>query len=75
VRLLSPVVTGVHYELFARWVMPVFQRSQQRLLGAEAHARSRHAELDEKNGAAIQAWTDRYAAERARASGNGAVQA
>ena len=68
--------TQRHYELFARWVMPVFQRSQQRLLGAEAHARSRHAELDEKNGAAIQAWTDRYAAERERASsGNGAAQA
>jgi len=60
--------TQRHYELFARWVMPAFQPSQQRLLGAEAHARSRHTELDQKNGAAIQAWTDKYAAEKTGAA-------
>ncbi|HET6504033.1 MAG TPA: LLM class flavin-dependent oxidoreductase [Amycolatopsis sp.] len=57
--------TQRHYELFARWVMPVFQPSQKRLLRTEAYARSRHGELDVKNGAAIQAWSDKYAAEKA----------
>ena len=51
--------TRRHYELFARHVMPYFQPSQERLLASENYAISRHAELDEKNGAAIQAWTDK----------------
>src|SRR4051812_14440961 len=49
----------------ARHVMPAFQPSQERLLAAEAWARGKHAELDAKNGAAIQAATDRYAREKA----------
>jgi limonene 1,2-monooxygenase len=53
------------FELFARHVMPAFQPSQKRLLAAEAWARGKHAELDAKNGAAIQAATDRYAREKA----------
>jgi limonene 1,2-monooxygenase len=56
--------TQRHYELFARHVIPAFQPSQRRLLAAQEWARSRHGELDAKNGAAIQAWTDKYAAER-----------
>lgn len=54
-------------EMFARHVMPVFQPSRRRLLDAEAWARSKHSELDAKNGAAIQAATDRYAQEKAGA--------
>ena len=53
------------FELFARHVIPAFQPSQKRLLAAEAWARSKHSELDAKNGAAIQAATDRYAQEKA----------
>lgn len=56
--------TQRHYELFARHVMPAFQPSQRRLLAAEQWARSRHGDLDEKNGAAIQAWSDKYFAEQ-----------
>jgi limonene 1,2-monooxygenase len=48
------------FELFARHVAPHFQPGQRRLLQSEAWARSRHAELDAKNGAAIQAWTDKF---------------
>ena len=44
--------------------MPAFQPSQRRLLAAQEWARSRHGELDAKNGAAIQAATDRFAASR-----------
>jgi limonene 1,2-monooxygenase len=57
--------TQRHYELFARHVMPVFQPSQRRLLAAQAWARGRHTELDAKNGAAIQAWSEKYAKEKA----------
>ena len=52
--------TKRHYELFARHVAPYFQPSQARLLASENYAISRHAELDEKNGAAIQAWTEQH---------------
>ena len=54
--------TKKHYELFARYVMPEFQPSRERLLASERYAMSRHTELDAKNGAAIQAWTDQNAA-------------
>jgi limonene 1,2-monooxygenase len=60
--------TQRHYELFARHVMPAFQPSQRRLLAAEQWARSRHGELDAKNGAAIQAWSDKYHAEQKSAA-------
>jgi len=59
--------TQRHYELFARHVIPHFQPAHARLLQSEAAARSRHAELDAKNGAAIQAWTDHHAQERSKA--------
>ncbi len=63
----SWTATQRHYELFARHVVPHFQPSRARLLASEAAARSRHAELDAKNGAAIQAWAEKHAAERATA--------
>lgn len=50
--------TQRHYELFARHVIPAFQPSQRRLLASEAWAQKHHSELDAKNGAAIQHWTD-----------------
>ncbi len=52
--------TRKHYELFARYVAPAFQPSQARLLASESYAAGRHAELDAKNGAAIQAWTEQH---------------
>ena len=58
--------TKRHYELFARHVMPHFQPSQERLLASENYAIGRHAELDAKNGAAIQAWTDEHGAPAAQ---------
>ena len=58
--------TRKHYELFARYVMPEFQPSKERLLASERYAMSRHSELDAKNGAAIQAWTDQNAASPAK---------
>jgi limonene 1,2-monooxygenase len=50
--------TRRHYELFARHVAPRFQPSSARLQASEAAARAVHDDLYEKNGAAIQAWTD-----------------
>jgi len=64
--------TRKHYELFARYVAPCFQPSQERLLASERYAISRHAELDEKNGAAIQAWTDQHAVGAGKSVGTGA---
>jgi len=58
--------TQRHYELFARLVMPAFQPSRRRLLEAERWARSQQSDLDAKNGAAIQAATDSYAAQLQR---------
>ncbi len=52
--------TKRHYELFARYVAPVFQPSQARMLASENYARSRHTELDAANGAAIQSYTDEH---------------
>jgi limonene 1,2-monooxygenase len=63
--------TRKHYELFARYVMPCFQPSQARMLASENYAISRHAELDAKNGAAIQAWTDQNEKPSAAATGTG----
>ncbi len=65
--------TRKHYELFARYVMPCFQPSQARLLESERYAMSRHAELDAKNGAAIQSWTDQHAVGPGKAVGTGAL--
>jgi limonene 1,2-monooxygenase len=55
------------YELFADHVMPRFQGSADRLLASEQYARSRWDELDERQGAAIAAATERHAKERAAA--------
>jgi limonene 1,2-monooxygenase len=51
--------TKKSYELFARHVAPHFQPWQRGLMASEMQARNQHAELDAKNGAAIQAWADR----------------
>jgi limonene 1,2-monooxygenase len=56
------------YELFANHVKPRFQQSTQRLHAASDYAVSRWQELDQRQGAAIQAATDRHAQERARAA-------
>ncbi|GAA1001471.1 LLM class flavin-dependent oxidoreductase [Subtercola frigoramans] len=52
------------YELFADHVIPRFQGSADRLVQATEYATSRWDELDAPQAAAIQAATDRYAAER-----------
>ena len=64
--------TRRHYELFSRHVIPYFQPSQARLLASENYAISRHAELDAKNGAAIQAWADEHAVGKGKDVGTGA---
>jgi limonene 1,2-monooxygenase len=55
------------YELFATYVKPQFQGSTDRLRKAEEYAISRWTELDERQGKAIQAATERHAKERAGA--------
>jgi limonene 1,2-monooxygenase len=55
------------YELFASHVKPKFQGSTSRLQQASDYAVSRWAELDKRQGDAIQAATDRHAKERAEA--------
>ncbi len=57
-----------HYELFARYVKPRFQNTTNRLQKAEEYARSRWSDLNDRQGAAIQAATERHAAERAAAA-------
>jgi limonene 1,2-monooxygenase len=53
------------YELFADYVIPRFQGSTDRLFQAQDYAVSRWNELDGRQGAAIQAATDRHAREHA----------
>lgn len=53
------------YELFAQHVKPRFQGSASRLRQASDYAVSRWTELNDRQGAAIQAATDRHAKERA----------
>ncbi|MFC4942398.1 LLM class flavin-dependent oxidoreductase [Pseudonocardia sp. GCM10023141] len=55
------------YELFANHVKPKFQGSTSRLQTATDYAVSRWTELNDRQGAAIQAATDRHAKERAEA--------
>jgi limonene 1,2-monooxygenase len=55
------------YELFASQVKPRFQGSASRLQKSSDYAVSRWAELDKRQGDAIQAATDRHAKERAEA--------
>jgi limonene 1,2-monooxygenase len=55
------------YELFAEHVKPRFQGSTDRLQQASDYAVSRWTELDQRQGDAIQAATDRYTKERATA--------
>lgn len=57
-----------HYELFARYVKPRFQGRTDRLQKAEDYARSRWSELNDRQGAAIQAATDRHTAEKKAAA-------
>ena len=56
------------YELFARYVMPQFQNSASRLLASEAHSKQLRDGLNDKQSAAVQAWTEKHAAERAAKS-------
>jgi limonene 1,2-monooxygenase len=60
-----PEATRRHYELFARHVMPRFQRSAERLVASERWSREVHQDLDQRHAAAIQAWTEKHQAERA----------
>jgi limonene 1,2-monooxygenase len=55
------------YELFANHIKPRFQNSTGRLRDASDYARSRWQELDKRQADAIQAATDRHAAEKANA--------
>ena len=52
------------YELFANYVKPKFQGSTSRLEKASDYAISKWTEFDARQGAAIQAATDRHAQER-----------
>ncbi len=54
-----------HYELFAQHVMPRFQGSADRLLGAERYAQQRWEELNTQQSDALAAWTEKHAEERA----------
>jgi len=54
------------YDLFANHVKPRFQQSTDRLQTAADYAVSRWKELDQRQADAIQAATDRHAAERAQ---------
>jgi len=54
------------YDLFANHVKPRFQQSTGRLQTASDYAVSRWQELNQRQADAIQAATDRHAAERAR---------
>jgi limonene 1,2-monooxygenase len=56
--------TQRHYELFAKYVMPRFQNSASALQASEALARGLKPELNAKQAAALQAWTEKHAAER-----------
>ena len=58
------------YELFANYVKPKFQGSTTRFEAAADYAVSKWTEFDARQGAAIQAATDRHAAERASAGHN-----
>jgi limonene 1,2-monooxygenase len=60
----NPQATKRHYELFAQHVMPHFQKSATRLVASEKWAQSRQADLDVKQMAAINAFTEKHAAER-----------
>jgi limonene 1,2-monooxygenase len=54
-----------HYHLFANYVMPRFKGTTRRLLANEAWTRSVRDPLAARQWDAINAWTDKHAAERA----------
>ncbi len=60
-----PEAINRHYELFAQHVMPRFQGSADRLLGAERAAQARWEELNTKQADALAAWTEKHAQEKA----------
>jgi limonene 1,2-monooxygenase len=64
-----PEATRRSYELFARYVKPAFQHSTSRLVASDAWCRTVHGELDAKQAAALDAWTQKHAAERAARHG------
>ena len=53
------------YALFAREVMPHFQNSASRLLASERKSKAMRPVLNETQTAAVAAWTEKHAAERA----------
>jgi limonene 1,2-monooxygenase len=53
-----------HYHLFANHVIPHFKGTARRLQANEAWTRSVRDPLAERQWAAINAWTDKHAAER-----------
>jgi len=61
----DPEATRRSYELFARYVMPRFQRSATRLQASESWSASVQAGLDVRQAQALKEWTDKHAAERA----------
>jgi limonene 1,2-monooxygenase len=64
-----PEATRRSYELFARYVKPVFQNSTSRFVASDAWCRTVHGKLDAKQDAALAAWTQKHAAERAARHG------
>lgn len=64
-----PEATRRSYELFARYVKPVFQNSTSRIVASDAWCRTVHGKLDAKQDAALAAWTQKHAAERAARHG------
>jgi limonene 1,2-monooxygenase len=62
----NPEATRRSYELIANEVMPLFQNNtRDRLADAERRAQAVRDKLNSEQGAALQAWTEKYQAERA----------
>jgi limonene 1,2-monooxygenase len=57
------------YELFARNVMPQFQNSTGRLFASEHRSQQMRPMLNAKQSQAVQAWTDKHAAEQTAKAG------
>ena len=64
--------TQKHYHLFANYVMPQFKGTTKRLLANEAWTRTVRDELADRQMKAINAWSEKHAAEKASQSGFGA---
>ena len=64
-----------HYHLFAKHVMPIFKKTDRRLLANEAWTRSVRDPLAAKQWDAINAWTAKHHAEREARQGRSSAQA